>query len=395
MLFNTLDSLLPNLRSLRLDYYPVGTRLLRHSLPSLTFLDVQLYCQHSFHSSVKSLAKTSPDLKGLSINIHYESSIDVNNVYPDFICQWRNFNTVTCYDIFLDMNTLVHLSRMPALTVLWFALSTTLSDQIASSEIPLTFSNLGVLVLNSESLHPVSSLLSKTQLPTTTDFYCNVESCPSRLELSSFLASIQTSCVGQIIQEMSVGQSSPHVPWDSRTTLGLEDLRPCLAFSNLRVMAINIEWKVDLTDSELLTLASACPRLERLTINEKWGWGTLGGITPNGLLQLLQTCRSLCWISLAIDTRGYTKSPPPSAFLGLTLPSVISINVVDSSIEAESMLAIATFFAGIASHSTNLRLKAWQRLGMASAPHREVYKPRWADVIGRVYGAVDCGQCSD
>ena len=400
MLFTTPDSLLPNLRSLRLDYYPVRTHLLRHPLPSLTFLGVQLHYQHLFHSSVKSVAKTSPDLKGLSIGIHHHSSIDANNVHLDFICQWRNLNTVTCYGIFFDMNTLVHLSRMPALTVLRFALSTaTLPNQIASSEIPLIFSNLGELELTSKSLHLVSSLLSKTQLPTATDFYCRIESCPSRLEFSSFLASIQTSCVGQVIQALSVGQryigGGPHVPWHSRTTFGLGDLRPCLAFSNLRVMEIDIECKVDLTDSGLLTLALACPRLECLTINEVWGWGTSGGITPNGLLQLLQTCRSLYRISLAIDTRGYTRSPPSSTFLGLTLPSEIYIDVVDSSIGAESMLAIAAFFIGIASHSTTLLLKAWERWGMDSAPHREVYKPRWADVIGRVHGAVDCKQCSD
>ena len=390
-LFSTPDSLLPNLRSLRLDYHPDRTYLLRHPFPSLTFLDVELYYQDSFHSSVKSVAKTSPDLKGLSISIDHYSSIDANNFYPNFICQWRNLNIVNCYGIFFDMNTLVHLSRMPALTVLRFALSTTLSDQIASSEIPLIFSNLGRLGLTSESLHSVSSLLSKTQLPTATDFYCNIESCPSRLEFSSFLTSIQTSCVGQIIQKLSVGQRyifrGPH----SRTTLGLGDLCPCLAFSNLRVMSINIECKVDWTDSGLLTLASASPRLERLAINEKWGWGTLGGITPNGLLQLLRTCRSLYRISLAINTRGYTKSPPSSAFLGLTLPPEITINVVDSSIEAESMLAIAAFFAGIASHSTTLLLKAWKGFGMNS----EVYEPRWEDVIGRVHGAVDYEQCSE
>ena len=399
MLFTTPDSLLPNLRYLRLYYYCHRIHLLRHPLPSLTFLNVELCDQHSFHSSVKSVAKTSPNLKGFSISIYNYLTVDARNVHPDFICQWRNLNTVACYGTFLDMNTLVHLSRMPALTELRFALSTALPDQIASSKIPLIFSNLGDLGLTSKSLHVVSSLLSQTQLPTATDFYCNIESCPSRLEFSSFLASIQTSCVGQIIQELSAGQSyflgGPHVPWDSRTTLGLGDLRPCLAFSNLCVMEINIEWKVDLTDSELLTLASASPRLERLTINEEWGWCTLGGITPNGLLQLLEICRSLYRISLAIDTRGYTKPPPSSAFLGLTLPSEISINVVDSSIEAESMPAIAAFFAGIASHSTNLVLRAWRRWGMEDAPHREVCKPRWEDVVGRVYGAVDCEQCAD
>ena len=142
---------------------------------------------------------------------------------------------------------------------------------VARSHVPYL---QGKLELTSESLHIVSSLPSKTQLLTATHFYCGIKSSPSRLEFS--LASIQTSYVGQIIQVLSVGQGyigGLHVPWHSRTTLGLGDLRPCLAFSNLCVMRIEIKWKVDLMDSGLVTLASACLRLECLTINEEWGGG--------------------------------------------------------------------------------------------------------------------------
>ena len=53
--------------------------------------------------------------------------------------------------------------------------------------------------------------------------------------------------------------------------LGLDDLRPCMAFSNLRRIELNTEWNVGLTDSDLPRLAPAWPNLEHLLINEYFG----------------------------------------------------------------------------------------------------------------------------
>ena len=286
----------------------------------------------------------------------------------------------------LDANTLVHLSRMPALTVLIFALGTTLPDQITPSKLPLIFSNLGKFELSSEFLYPISSLLSKSQLPAVTDFRVVIESCPIGSEFSSFVAGVQTCCVGQVIQELSFTErfilGSTRAPWASGTMLGSRDLRPWMRFSNLRLLEVDIQWKVDLMDSELLTLASAWPRLECLIINDGWGWGTLGGITPNGLLQLLQTCPSLSRAALAIDTRGYSTLSQSPAFLGWTFPPEFTLHVVDSFIEAESVPAIAAFFAGIASRS-NFVLRAWARRKMKS-PNQNMCRTLWYDVLERI-----------
>ncbi|KAF8420959.1 hypothetical protein L210DRAFT_806203, partial [Boletus edulis BED1] len=75
-------------------------------------------------------------------------------------------------------------------------------------------------------------------------------------------------------------------------------LQPWMPLSNFRFISLAIEWVVNLSDSELLTWASAWPHLEHFLINERWGWNSQGGITPNGLLQLLQICPSLNKISL-------------------------------------------------------------------------------------------------
>ncbi|KAG6377248.1 hypothetical protein JVT61DRAFT_1308 [Boletus reticuloceps] len=105
---------------------------------------------------------------------------------------------------------------------------------------------------------------------------------------------------------------------------------------------IRYEWNVGLTDSYVLALATAWPWLEVLLINEEWGWNLQCGITPGGLVRLLQTCQSLLGLALALDTRGYTE-PPSSEVLASfqsTLLPAFSVDILDSSIEAESMPAI-------------------------------------------------------
>ncbi|KAF8555294.1 hypothetical protein OG21DRAFT_920419 [Imleria badia] len=236
---------------------------------------------------------------------------------------------------------------MPALTQLRCTLSAAATFRPSDSY--LFFSNLHHLTLYSEFLEPISRLLSQTRLPAITDFCVYIESCPSKRGFSSFLVSVQTSAIGHTIQGLVFFQLlCVQDREDATRVLGFEDLQPCMAFSNLRRLDLDLTWDVDLTDSELLTLASGWPHMEHLLINTDWGWNTLGGITPNGLLQLLQTCPSLSDIALAIDTRDYAEFRESPASLGLTLPPTFSINVVDSLIEEESVPAIAAFLAGIA-----------------------------------------------
>ncbi|KAF8121434.1 hypothetical protein EV363DRAFT_1185986, partial [Boletus edulis] len=129
-------------------------------------------------------------------------------------------------------------------------------------------------------------------------------------------------------------------------------------------------------------------------INMDWGWKTLGGITPNGLLQVLQICRSLTWIALAIDTRGYTEVPPSPASLGLKLPRISFINVLDSNIEEESVPAITAFIAGLVLPS-EFEFRACHSYEMDRHPpgwNRNVpdcQQRRWRGVYDRVNDAVN------
>ncbi|KAF8421110.1 hypothetical protein L210DRAFT_3766196 [Boletus edulis BED1] len=378
----TTRPLFPNLRVLQCAYTEITMPLLQLPLPSLVSLQVDFENSQLFQSSLVSFLKFSPNITRLCISM-CQTEGTFSKIERSYICRWQNLRTVICPEITLDVDALVHLSHIPALTNLSFMLSVTL--QTFSS--PLFFPNLHELALHSHSLDPISRLLSHTRLATMTNFLAAIGSCPSRQDLSFFFDSIQTSGADHTIRCLWLTQSVTHPSSNPRSVLlGLEDLRPCMAFSNLSFITLDIEWNVGLTNSTVLEFVSTWPRLGHLQINVGWGWNSQGGITPDGLLRLLQTCRSLCHIAVAFDTRGYTELPPSQALasLELTLPPMFLFDVLDSIIEAESVQAVTSFLSGIAAATYDFNFLYWGGPYVVEAPGMDEYMERWEHIGDRV-----------
>ena len=352
--------LFPNLRHLDCTYRNKTIPLLLLPFPSLISLSVDIDGLPSFHGFVKWFIQFSPSFRILSIRA---GELE-----------------------FITMDATVHLPRLPALT--WLRLELAIpSDQFDSPQSPLFFPNMHILTLDSLYLGSLTDLLTRIQLHEIKDFSVITEDECSE-EMFSFWDSVHTSGIGRTVKRLSfhqddtLGGSEPNRPM-----LRLEDLRPCMAFSHLRHLYFDIKWRVGLTDSDLLTLTSAWPRLTRLVINDHWGWSTPGGITPNGLVQLLWACPLLHTVALGVDTRGFTELPPSLTDVGSTLgPRLLRINVLCSVIEAESVPAVVAFFAGFGARAL-VAFKVWRVEG-ADAALLEVYKVRWSYVSSRVKGAV-------
>ncbi|KAF8555295.1 hypothetical protein OG21DRAFT_920171 [Imleria badia] len=343
----TTEPLFPSLRHLH------ATESTRNKIKHLWYMPfpslISLYIEFRkenrdvLQGPLESFSKFSPNIKSLTIH-KYQPDITFILFLSCYICQWGDLHTVDCDNIALDADALAHLSRMPALTRLHCMPSATLPP----SSSPLFFSNLRHSKLSSEFLGSISQLLSCIRLPAITNFIAYVDSRPSKKDFSSFLASVQTSVTGHTIQELEFEDGYLEDAERDMPVLGSEDLQPYMAFKNLRsLLVLDLSWDVDLTDGEILSLASAWPHLEYLLINKTWGWA-LGGITPDGLLQLLQICPSLMEIALAMDVQDYTEFRESPASLGLTLPPTFSMDVLDSLIEEESVPAVAAFLAVIA-----------------------------------------------
>lgn len=380
--------LFANLHTIYCTYSKKSLPLLHLPLPSLVRLDVQVNNPRLFLDSFASFPDFFPNVRELVISVYGDTRfIKIGSSCFSF---WRNLHEVCCPYVALDENAITHLSRMPALTRLDCAL--TRSVTFPASNSPLSLTTLRKVFLNSYFLDPISLLLSQTRLPAVEEFSVYVHNCPSRQELSSFLAGVQTSTAGDTIEELDLSQLC-HLLGNFRSEaplLGLKDLRPCMEFSHLRDITLDIKWDVGLTDGEVLELASAWPKLECLSINSDWGWNSRGGITPGGLVQLLQTCQSLVDLALCLDTQGYTEFPESPASLGLPLsPTFSSLDVLDSIIEAESVPAIATFISGIATYTAGyFSFSAWECRGTIEHPNMEEYRELWGDIKDRVYGSL-------
>ena len=364
------------------EYEKKTMPLLHLPLPSLAFLDVKFESPHSFQDSLASFPKFSPKLRRFFIRMP-QLKDTFSTIGPNYICRWRNLCSLICPQVALDLNALAHLTQMPALTRLTFALSNTLP----ASDSPHLFSNLHELTLHSKSLDPISQLFSQTRLPVITKIIAHIDNSPSKQEFASFFASIPPSNADHTIKSLQLTQTIPMgvilAPDSEPPSLGLEDLRPCMVFGDLRHIELNIKCHIGLTDSQLLTLASAWPKLEDLLINADWGWDSPRGITLDGLVRLLQSCRSLRGFALALDTQGYTEWHPSQApaSLGLTFPPGFSIDVVDSIIAPESVSAVATFFSGIATCvESGFCFRAWDGTPMARFEGSEGFIERWEDV---------------
>ncbi|KAF8549986.1 hypothetical protein OG21DRAFT_1500086 [Imleria badia] len=387
--------LFPNLHTMYCTYSKRTMPLLHLPLPSLVYLVVDFKNPDLFLDSSKSFPNFSPHIRDIFISVLGTRGASFYKIEPDYFCRWRNLCDVGCHQVALDRDALVHLSRIPTLTRLECALSTT----FPASDSFLSLSNLLHMTLKSDFLDPVSRLLSQTRLPAIKNFFAFVGNRPSRQELTSFLAGLQTSGTGNTIEELLLLQSCDSSSNSLRSEaplLGLKDLWPCLEFSNLRHLRLNIEWNVDLADSDVLELA-ALPQLDSFRINDDWGWNSRGGITPGGLVRLLQTCPSLRRLNLVLDTRGYTELPSTQtlANLGLTLTPSFCIDVLDSIIEAESVPAIATLLSGIAACTGYFFFRAWSGRGMAEHPNMKEYRELWGDVEGRVDDSLGCPESSD
>ena len=392
----TTGPLFPNLRILRCIYTENTLPLLRLPLPSLHYLFASFKNPYLLLDSLESFPEIYPNIRRVSFHV-VQPDVAFSKLISNCICRWRNLQWVACREITLDADALIHLSHTD-ITQLFFTLSTTLPVSDSS----LVFSNLHNLTVQSESLESISRLLYQARLPAIMDFGAFIHNCPVRSDLTSFLAGVPTSNASHTLETLQLKHSDHLFGIGLRSEarpLMFEDLQPCMVFRNLRNVELDIAWNVGLTDFQVLTLASAWPKLEDLKINEQWGWGwnsRAGGITPGGLIQLLETCRSLRRICLRLDTQGYIAVPTGQvpASIGLMLPNLYSINALDSPIEAESVIAMATFFCGIAACSqADFTFFCWGEIPMTDFPNWQEYEKRWDHVYDRFTEAL--GRCND
>lgn len=395
-LFNppTHEPMFPNLRILRWEFIRETFPLMHHlAVSSLTSLEINFVFGEvpPFHSFPQSLGDLCPNIRRFRIRMR-RPQVGSDETTSDLVRRWTNLQVLYCPYISLDVDSLLHLSRTPSLTNLSFALNPMVAAHITSSHPTLLFSKLCDLEISCQSLESISRLLPFTRLPSLESLTVYIDSCPSKYTLKSFLMALRKICTCDSLVSLKLVQTrSPGATnhGSERYQLTFEDIRPCMSFDRLRRMDINIAWTVHLTDDDLLELASTLPQLEHLLINEEWGWGgTEGGVTPNGLLQLLERLPSLHRFCLAIDTRGYGEMRGSTRIAGFTPRVPFCVNVADSRVEPEAVDALAAFFGAIMPQHTSVSWYYWNTTTMADRLDSEISKRLWEDVFVKAYERV-------
>ncbi|KAF8124904.1 hypothetical protein EV363DRAFT_1538942 [Boletus edulis] len=120
----TSEPLFPNLRLLGdIRWHTEPVPLLRSLFPSLVSLHLyfgvvpQRFPQWFQDCHLASLPDSSPNVTELFLVVS-EPDVAFCKLVSNWICRWRNIQTVQCNAISLDVHALAHLSRMPAFTEL-------------------------------------------------------------------------------------------------------------------------------------------------------------------------------------------------------------------------------------------------------------------------------------
>ncbi|KAG9316255.1 hypothetical protein JVU11DRAFT_2283 [Chiua virens] len=410
------EPLFPRLRYLRFvslfsTYSNDTTPLLYQPFPSL--ISVEFLNSFSSLSVLQtflgSSPRDSPNIERLSVRVSRDGNDAVDRVVSDYICRWSNPRIVLCDHITLNIDAITHLSCTPNLTQLKFTLGEIiLPDRITTLQ-ELCFDRLQTLHVYCASLSLVSKLLGRIRLPVITDFVVEFKINPSKQQLASIFTYLQSSVSDSITKFCLVQRRFPSrldVADASGLVLVYDDLRPTMAFRNLRHFELNLQWNVGLTGDDLLGLTAAWPCLEGLLINREWGWRRdLNGVTPEGMVRLLQTCPSLSQLALAIDTRscdnGCLKAPPSSSCSHPTRRSnpthSFSIDFLDSVITPAAVPAMAAFLADTVP-SDLLSFTARNRCyvgfnGFSAIVRRREHITMWREVLTQANEAIERRCC--
>lgn len=88
--------------------------MLHMPFPSLLSLDVVFENPTLFLNSLESFLKSPPKIRKLCIRMCPREAA-IGDIDANYITRWQNLQSVFCPQVALDMNLLVHLSRMPIL----------------------------------------------------------------------------------------------------------------------------------------------------------------------------------------------------------------------------------------------------------------------------------------
>jgi hypothetical protein len=370
--------LLPNLRHLVVQHYGLratpsciadlllGPKLESIEIASLLSTEVDLVFDLGF---LQTINKYCPSLRRLSIDYPImERSL---GAIQDLITEQVELETLEIG--FLTPKILAHIA-------------------IASKLRRLEIANLRARDLGSISgpglAHITSLQLSTAEDVTTLDQFLSL--CrPYQLQqlalAISFDRFVPSSKWQQFFQTLSCYCSSRlevlRIWQNTHQEIELEAFLPLLTLRNLTTLSMTRVFP-DLDNYQLARIAEAWPHLQVLHLRSPGAGMNAGGITPEGLLPLLENCPELRDLALTVNVPRHCIRISGRPWRGISNPNITTLNVGNSVIQ--DSIAIALLFYHI---FPNLeKIISWGCLDHMQAAAGEVtqmltYRSRWKEVL--------------
>ncbi|KAG1820351.1 uncharacterized protein BJ212DRAFT_1339587 [Suillus subaureus] len=272
--------LLPNLTSLEwIIYDERDLRLIRRIMTkSLTSLFLEVWA-----------ISPVPDLQQFISSI---STIHLRYSVSQTLYHLHHLTTIHCG--VLDAEVMDHLSRLPSLLELKFALQ-------PSSEFQneLLFEQLQVLDVHAQDITSAVDFVSRMRNKLTNLSIFSDDHTGASV-LAQLFRRLSTSVSHYSLHRLQI-MVAERPPNDSFSVLNLEDFHPLLSFSRLTHVHLDVGCGISLDDVAALELAQAWPNIIQLMLNKFLETPLPSSISPIGLLCFLKRCPSLMELTLEID----------------------------------------------------------------------------------------------
>jgi len=335
-------AIVPSLTALHLDFNSFADG----KPPPMEFLDaVRERCRYTKH-----------------LHVPWSPSGPFDAAISRQVCWWTSLQSFSCPWVTLGTDAVLHLSSVPTLTHLSFIPSSDLSNHLSHFGSILTFPNLASLQINSASLKSVTQFFSYIRLPRIMDLDVCFSHDARKYDIQAYWAAVEQACPSSTLRYLTLVFRNHESESQSHQQLTLDDLPFYKTFRDLHGISIDLPWSVGLTDADLLDLVYESPNLIELAINGDWEWrlgDDGGGVTLDGLVELLRYCPSLDTMSLAIDTRTFTHIPQG---LDVWFPPEMMPDFLDSHISLECVPRLASVFIA-------LKLGPWSFRASADGTH--------------------------
>ncbi|KZP23353.1 hypothetical protein FIBSPDRAFT_786227 [Athelia psychrophila] len=305
------ERLLPKLRRLHWKLPQDELQYMRPFLcPSMKDISIILYSLPSM--AERSLLISLGSLKHITsfaIEIDYTalqefeegSDIHVAFITPilkDIISSWDRLKTLDIPSTSLTASNLAHIAYLPYLEDLTVELRE--QPTVSCVDGPI-FPALRCLDVHCNSVSMCIAFLQLSQSWTlesvnvTTQFN-HLDTAPT---MQAFFQILQSHVSHDDLIYIGISsQDSLHVLHNH--IIDIATLAPLLPMPHLKGIRISTPHPFSLGDQDLAKIGTAWPNLTDLTLGCR-GWGQLSLITPNGLASLINQCRHLSYLSLAID----------------------------------------------------------------------------------------------